>query len=662
MRAYFLLLALALMGRGLAQQAGELDLSFDSDGKLILPGFGPARSVFSLPNGAIRVVASRVQSQNTVPCVIGLLNDGAIDSTYASNGIYTITSPPPSDYSILYANDSLYFAHSSNDSLLLISQFDRYGSIVQEYGVLGVATIQPGSSYSLTQSIVRSDGSIYFCGDRIRQGFFPPVQDGFVARVNGSGVLDETFAGMGLVTFDGNFDFGSSRSVAGMAFLPGESIAVLVQHVLQTFPGSYATAGILSQSGSISGSIAVPSAIGEGSAVLIEANWLGSTLSVVEGCFGFNCQSEQHRAGVRSVNNEGASTYVRWSDFQEEGHEAGFISTSTCDAQGDFIIAGGFFDGQQSGSWFLAKLAQTATGFMMDFGTDGFSSVAGVTGLRTSTSQPDGKVILGGGTSYVGDPRCILVRFHNIPDPRSTLSLRMFLGGAYDSTAFLMRDDLRQQGLIPTLQPYAAPFFSAANGVGTWATPQHVLQTEGDSAVVDWVWLELISATDSATVVATRVGLVHRDGWVTSADGHSPIDFSAGTGSYFVRARHRDHLGVTASQAITLGPSVTTLDLTDPATPTFGTNAQMEANGVRMLWPGDANSDGVVKYVGSYNDRDRILLTVGGGTPTATFSGYRSEDLNLDGVVKYVGTANDRDIILQVIDGVPTAVRVQQVP
>jgi hypothetical protein len=243
------------------------------------------------------------------------------------------------------------------------------------------------------------------------------------------------------------------------------------------------------------------------------------------------------------------------------------------------------------------------------------------------------------------------------------LSLRMFLGGAYDPGTGLMRDDLREQGLVPTLQPYGPPFFSMANGVGTWAAPQSVLQVEGDSAVVDWVWLDLLDAADTATVRATRVGLVHRNGWVTSADGRSPIDFSAGAGSYFVRARHRNHLGATASVPVSLGTWQTTLDLTDPAAPTFGTEAQKVVNGVAMLWPGEVRADGVVKFLGTRNDRDPILLAVGGNTPTNVVTGYRSEDLNLDGWVKYIGTANDRDIILQTIGGgEPTGVRVQQGP
>ncbi|MCC6577168.1 MAG: hypothetical protein IT228_07490, partial [Flavobacteriales bacterium] len=87
----------------------------------------------------------------------------------------------------------------------------------------------------------------------------------------------------------------------------------------------------------------------------------------------------------------------------------------------------------------------------------------------------------------------------------------------------------------------------------------------------------------------------------------------------------------------------------------------------RTLWAGDAwtlNAPHGVLYTGQGNDRDAILIAIGGNTPTNTLSGqYRKEDVNMDGVVKYTGSNNDRDIILQTIGGVVlTTVRYEQVP
>jgi hypothetical protein len=71
-----------------------------------------------------------------------------------------------------------------------------------------------------------------------------------------------------------------------------------------------------------------------------------------------------------------------------------------------------------------------------------------------------------------------------------------------------------------------------------------------------------------------------------------------------------------------------------------------------------------VKYSGVNNDRDPVLVAIGGSVPTNVVSGvYSPLDINLDGQLRYAGANNDRDIILQTIGGtVPTAVKVQQLP
>ena len=74
-------------------------------------------------------------------------------------------------------------------------------------------------------------------------------------------------------------------------------------------------------------------------------------------------------------------------------------------------------------------------------------------------------------------------------------------------------------------------------------------------------------------------------------------------------------------------------------------------------------NDAALRYVGSANDRDPILVTVGGSVPTNTAAGYLVTDVNMDGRVLYVGQGNDRDPILSNIGGsVPTNTRAQQLP
>ena len=134
-------------------------------------------------------------------------------------------------------------------------------------------------------------------------------------------------------------------------------------------------------------------------------------------------------------------------------------------------------------------------------------------------------------------------------------------------------------------------------------------------------------------------------------------------GSYKVVVRHRNHLGVMTANSIALSGTTTTVNLKLPATAAYGTEARQDVGGTQVLWSGNTRVDNSVKYTGSNNDRDQIIVSVGGTTPNSTVAGYRSEDVNMDGSVKYTGSGNDRDpILVNVGSTVPNNVRVEQLP
>ncbi len=242
------------------------------------------------------------------------------------------------------------------------------------------------------------------------------------------------------------------------------------------------------------------------------------------------------------------------------------------------------------------------------------------------------------------------------------VAVKLMLEGAYDQNIGSMRDDLRSAGLIPTLEPYSDPGFQHVGGGGEMMQTG-VRSFTGNNAIVDWVFLELRAAGSPGTVVATRSALLQRDGDVVAEDGISPIAFSAAPGNYHIAVRHRNHLGCMTSNTLLLSTALTTLDLTDPGTPTYGTNARKNMNGLSALWMGNVIADNMVMYTGELNDRDPILFLIGGTVATNSVSGYHSEDTNLDGVIRYTGEDNDRDPILFNIGGVvATNVLLQQLP
>ena len=117
------------------------------------------------------------------------------------------------------------------------------------------------------------------------------------------------------------------------------------------------------------------------------------------------------------------------------------------------------------------------------------------------------------------------------------------------------------------------------------------------------------------------------------------------------------------STALPLSSTITSIDLTSLATATFGTSAQNTIGTVRALWAGNVIIDNAIRYTGGSNDRDPILVRIGGTIPTNTTTGYFAEDVDMDGKVKYTGNGNDRDPILVNIGGtVPTNSRLEQLP
>lgn len=249
--------------------------------------------------------------------------------------------------------------------------------------------------------------------------------------------------------------------------------------------------------------------------------------------------------------------------------------------------------------------------------------------------------------------------------PGAALSPRLALEGAYDPATGLMRDQLRTLPGFPLTEPFTSLGYAHVGSGGEATTPA-VLAVTGANAIVDWVVVELRSSASPGTVVATRSALLQRDGDVVGTDGTSPVRFAAGAGNYHVAIRHRNHLAVMTAGPVAVSGTPATVDFRSAALATFGTEARKSVTGVfpaQVLWAGDASFNNNLMYVGEGNDRDPILLRIGGSVPTNTVSGYFPEDVNIDGVVKYVGEDNDRDPILFNIGGsVPTNTRPGQLP
>ena len=201
----------------------------------------------------------------------------------------------------------------------------------------------------------------------------------------------------------------------------------------------------------------------------------------------------------------------------------------------------------------------------------------------------------------------------------------VFLEGAYETSTGLMRDDLRNSGILPLTEPYTALGFNHIGGGGEM-TQQSVFNITGENAVVDWVFLELRDKADSTSVVATRSALLRRNGTIVDVDGVSPLAFpNLQEDSYYLVVKHRNHLGVMSAQPVLLSKTAVEVDLTSDLNNVFGgiNGIQTLADGKLGLFSGDYNNNGQIQNT----DFNFMVSALGS-------SGYVQGDLDLNNQVQ----------------------------
>jgi len=255
----------------------------------------------------------------------------------------------------------------------------------------------------------------------------------------------------------------------------------------------------------------------------------------------------------------------------------------------------------------------------------------------------------------------------------------------------LMRDDLRENPIdnnqyIPVSDIYQTPYssngyvevditdFYTAVGCGTFeynktiANPNQVFSVTGEDAIVDWVFVELRAENNMDQVIATRSGLLQRDGDVVDLDGVSPLTFEGiATANYFVAVRHRNHLGVMTLYPQTPEQLSDLVDFSDfnLALYDFGNNdpkfdysglaakVQTDHN-IRVLFGGDFNCDGKVIFVGESNDHtvihEEVAMYDPSANPLYTTSfdgaiGYLQGDFDMNGQVKFTNPGDDSNYL-----------------
>lgn len=625
-----------------AQQPGALDLAFAPS-----PGIGSqVESIALQPDGKLLIGGWFSNwGGSGHGRVVRLDTSGALDPDFApgsgANSIVFTTTIQP-DGKVLIGG---VFTTFNDTARSCIARLHPDGRLDTDFDPL--SGVNGGTGSSVNAMLLQPDGRILIGGDFTG---YQGTPKGKITRINADASLDTSFHPGGIALLGGQ--------VRSMALQPDGK--VLVGGDFNAFNGSPQKGIVrLLPDGTTDPSFDPGSgfAFDNGVAGVIHMIALQPDGKlIIGGAFdkydGIPCSN------IVRLNDDGSLD----TGFDPGTGTDNVVWTTLLQPDGKILIGGGF---TTYNGFLRRRVARLNADGSLDHGFD--PGTGADNNIRTLALLPDGRILIGGDLgNYNGVPRGMVARLFGInASPITEVLPRVFLEGPYDPATGRMQDALRTMIEFPLSEPYTSLGYPHTGGGGGSISPA-VLSITGDNAIVDWVLVELRYASAAATVVATRSALLQRDGDVVATDGVSPVTFDQPPGDYRIAVRHRNHLGCMTADPLPLGAAPTVVDFTAASTAAHGTDALKAVGGTHpasVLWAGDVNFDGALKYTGAGNDRDPILTTIGGVVPTNTVTGYHAGDVNMDGEVKYTGQDNDRDPILQNIGGaVPTNTRLEQLP
>ncbi len=222
---------------------------------------------------------------------------------------------------------------------------------------------------------------------------------------------------------------------------------------------------------------------------------------------------------------------------------------------------------------------------------------------------------------YTNDCNC---EAPNLATPNIEIRANALLQGAYNPVNQLHHTLLRNNNLLPNIQPFnTAPWFY--NGSETAATIP--------ANTTDWVLLEVRNISN--VVIATRAALLLNNGSIIDANGSfSGVTFpNLLPGNYYLSLKTRNHAAVISSAPVTL-PNIVPFAFSLLGNILFGTSQLVLAgNGQYTLKAGDLNADAIISFA------DFIQYI----SQSTASNQYLNADANLDGNV----TITDFNLFLQ---------------
>lgn len=206
------------------------------------------------------------------------------------------------------------------------------------------------------------------------------------------------------------------------------------------------------------------------------------------------------------------------------------------------------------------------------------------------------------------------LEFVGTPPSGINVKSKIFLQGPFNTNTSSMSTTLNQSSLLPNSQPYNTPPWNY-NGNESFSSGPN-------STMVDWVLVELRSASNPAQVVARRAAVLKNNGLLLNTSGNEGVVFNnVVPGSYYIAIYHRNHLAIMSAAPVPLSSNSAIYDFTTAMNKAYGQNAMVElVSGKFGMYASDGNADGIVNNA----DRDNVWLIQNGNM------GYLEGDFNMN--------------------------------
>ncbi|MHC4440401.1 MAG: delta-60 repeat domain-containing protein, partial [Planctomycetota bacterium] len=191
---------------------GSLDTNFGSNGIYTYDGGNGYDAVIDLlvqPDGKIVICGSTNNGTDNDLLVMRLNKDGALDTTFGTNGATTYHGGNNHDYGLRLTvqNDGKILVtgmnHNGSDNDIIVVRFNTNGAPDTSFGTGGIA-IYDGGDYDRGYGVdTNSKGNILVTGIRTKPNQNSTDYDIPVICFDSNGILDTSFGNNGIVLYDG---------------------------------------------------------------------------------------------------------------------------------------------------------------------------------------------------------------------------------------------------------------------------------------------------------------------------------------------------------------------------------------------------------------------------------------------------------------------------